>query len=359
MGANTVTWTVTDDSGNKSTSTHIVTVQENELPTIATLGAITVHSDVGVCTYSSLQLPLPATSDNFGVASVMANPSELSLGLNTVTWTVTDDSGNTQNSIQEVTVVDNEDPIIGTLNAISVNTDVGKCTYDMSQLPPPATSDNCGIASTVASPSVLSLGLNTVTWTVTDDSGNTKSSIQEITVVDNVAPIVSCPSNQTVHPDSGSLYTLPDYFGTSEAKAVDSCTSPLTVLTQSPNPGTQLADGVHTITFSAEDASGNIGSCSFDLTVDSTLGLDNMAEVLNDIKLYPNPTSSIVKIQNLSNIKLSRLIIYDMMGRVINSIDLKQMGEEKEIDLSPFESAVYLFEIHSEQGKLVKSVVKQ
>ncbi|MCR8669309.1 HYR domain-containing protein [Aestuariibaculum sp. M13] len=359
LGANTVTWTVTDDSGNKNTSTHIVTVQENELPTIATLGAITVHSDAGVCIYSSSQLPLPATSDNCGVASVVANPSELALGLNIVTWTVTDDSGNTRNSIQEVTVVDNEDPTIGTLNAISVNTDVGECTYDMSQLPPPATSDNCGVASVVPSQSILSLGLNTITWTVTDDSGNTKSSIQEITVVDNVAPIVSCPSNQTVHPDPGSLYTLPDYFGTSEAMAVDNCTNPLTILTQSPSPGTQLGDDVHTITFTAQDASGNIGACSFDLIVDSTRSLDVNIDVLNGIKLYPNPTSSIVKIQNLSNIKLSRLTIYDMMGRVINSIDLKQMGEEKEIDLSPFESAVYLFEIHSEQGKLVKSVVKQ
>ncbi|MBD0833393.1 HYR domain-containing protein [Aestuariibaculum sediminum] len=359
LGANTVTWTVTDDSGNKSTSTHIVTVQENELPTIATLGAITVHSDAGVCTYSSLQLPLPATSDNCGVASVVANPSELSLGLNTVTWTVTDDSGNTQNSIQEVTVVDNEDPIIGTLSAISVNTDSGECTYNISQLPPPTTSDNCGVASIVPSQSILSLGLNTITWTVTDDSGNTRSSIQEITVLDNVAPIVSCPSDQTVNPGSGNLYILPDYFGTSEVTVFDYCTNPITILTQSPNAGTQLADGIHTITFTAEDASGNIGDCSFDLTVDSTLGVVENTDVLKDLKLYPNPTSSIVKIQNLSNIKLTLLTIYDMMGRVINSIDLKQMGEEKEIDLSSLESAVYLFEIHSEQGKLVKSVVKR
>lgn len=258
-----------------------------------------------------------------------------------------------------ITGKENIQPSIETLNAISVNTDVGECTFDMSQLPPPATNDNCGVLSTVPSPSVLSLGLNTVTWTVTDNSGNTNSSMQEITVVDNVAPIVSCPSIQLVNPGAGNLYTLPDYFGTSEATAVDYCTSPITILTQSPNPGTQLADGVHTITFSAEDASGNIGSCSFDLTVDSTLGLDDNLNVLKGVKLYPNPTSSIVKIQNLSNIKLSRLTIYDIMGRVINSIDLKQMGEDKEIDLSTFESAVYLFEIHSEQGKLVKSVVKK
>jgi hypothetical protein len=48
-GPNTVTWTATDGN-NTATSTQTVTV-DNQVPTIATLTAISVSADSGVCTY--------------------------------------------------------------------------------------------------------------------------------------------------------------------------------------------------------------------------------------------------------------------------------------------------------------------
>ncbi|WP_206734608.1 Ig-like domain repeat protein, partial [Ancylomarina salipaludis] len=151
-GANTVTWTVTDDAGNTNTSTQIVTVLDAENPTIATLDPIDVNSDAGVCTYASSQLTAPTTSDNCNVASVVASPASLVSGANTVTWTVTDDAGNTNTSTQIVTVLDTENPTIATLDPIDVNSDAGVCTYTSSQLTAPTTSDNCNVASVVASP---------------------------------------------------------------------------------------------------------------------------------------------------------------------------------------------------------------
>ncbi|MDO8316233.1 MAG: HYR domain-containing protein, partial [Flavobacterium sp.] len=178
LGANTVTWTVTDGSGNIETSTQIVTVVDSQIPTIATLDAISVNADSGVCTYESSQLTAPKAIDNCSVASVVASPASLVLGSNTVTWTVTDGSGLTETSIQIVTVVDSQNPTIATLNPISVNADSGVCTYASSQLTAPTPADNCSVASVLASPSSLDLGANTVTWTVTDGSGLTATSTQ-------------------------------------------------------------------------------------------------------------------------------------------------------------------------------------
>ncbi len=187
----TVTLTVTDSLGQTDTCTAVVTVTDNENPTIATLGAISVNSDAGVCTYDSTQLTAPVTTDNCGVDTVVATPASLGLGSNTVTWTVTDDAGNTNTSTQTVTVVDNENPTIATLGAISVNSDAGVCTYDSTQLTAPVTTDNCGVDTVVATPASLGLGLNTVTWTVTDDAGNTNTSTQTVTVVDNENPTIA------------------------------------------------------------------------------------------------------------------------------------------------------------------------
>jgi hypothetical protein len=55
-GPNTVTWTATDGNNNTATSTQTVTVVDNQVPTIATLTAISVSADSGVCTYASSQL---------------------------------------------------------------------------------------------------------------------------------------------------------------------------------------------------------------------------------------------------------------------------------------------------------------
>ena len=58
-GDTTVTWTVTDGSGNTATATQIVTVIDSQDPTIDTLADITVNADSGVCTYASSQLIKP------------------------------------------------------------------------------------------------------------------------------------------------------------------------------------------------------------------------------------------------------------------------------------------------------------
>ena len=66
-------------------------------------------------------------------------------------------------------------------------------------------SDNCGIASTVNdAPASFPLGNTTVTWTVTDNSGNTATCTQVVTVEDNEDPTITCPSDLTVKTDAGT-----------------------------------------------------------------------------------------------------------------------------------------------------------
>jgi hypothetical protein len=106
-GPNTVTWTATDGNNNTATSTQTVTVVDNQVPTIATLTAISVSADSGVCTYDSSHQPLQALPI-IVQRCVTRSPASLVKGPNTVTWTATDGNNNTATSTQTVTVVDNQ-----------------------------------------------------------------------------------------------------------------------------------------------------------------------------------------------------------------------------------------------------------
>src|SRR2546430_3568420 len=95
-GDTTVTWTVTDSSGNPATATQIVTVKDHENPTITAPANLThVPTDACKCYATGVVLGSPVTGDNCAVANVSNDaPAQFLKGDTTVTWTVTDSSGN-------------------------------------------------------------------------------------------------------------------------------------------------------------------------------------------------------------------------------------------------------------------------
>ncbi|MRT18346.1 hypothetical protein F3C99_15580, partial [Vitellibacter sp. q18] len=109
----------------------------------------------------------------------------------------------------------------------------------------------CGISTIAVDVPTVSCadigGTFMVTVFVSDASGNIASCVAEVSVVDRLAPELTCPADQTVDPGAGSLfYIVPDYFANGEATAEDNCTDPVTVFTQDPAPGTPLPDGTYT-----------------------------------------------------------------------------------------------------------------
>ncbi len=273
-GANTVTWTVTDNAGNIETKTQVVTVIDAEKPkfTLATLAGINVNADAGVCTYASNQLTPPATTDNCTSPVVaVASPASLVAGANTVTWTVIDAAGNSETKTQVVTVLDAEKPkfTLATLAGISVNADAGVCTYASSQLTPPATTDNCTSPTlAVASPSSLVAGANTVTWTVIDAAGNTEMKTQVVTVVDNQAPTFTfVPAALTVNANNAGCTATIASLGT--PTATDNCgTANITN-----NAPSAFPIGNTTVTWTVTDGAGLTATATQVVTVTNPITL--------------------------------------------------------------------------------------
>ncbi len=264
IGITTVTWTVTDNSGNKATCDQTVTVSDNVLPTIACPANVTATTNTG-CTATGVALGTPVTADNCGVASVSNNaPAAFPIGITTVTWTVTDNSGNKATCDQTVTVSDNILPTITCPTNITATTNTG-CTATGVALGTPVTADNCGVASVSNNaPAAFPIGITTVTWTVTDNSGNKATCDQTVTVSDNIPPTITCPTNVTATTNTGCTATG---VALGTPVTADNCG----VASVSNNAPAAFPIGITTVTWTVTDNSGNKATCDQTVTVSDNI----------------------------------------------------------------------------------------
>jgi len=264
LGQTTVTWTVTDDSNNTQTDTQTVTVDDNQPPTITAPVNVTVNTDNNSCNVTNVNLGTPSTNDNCGVKSITNDaPNSFPLGQTTVTWTVTDDSNNTQTDTQTVTVNDNQPPTITAPANVTVNTDNNNCTASGVNLGTPSTNDNCGVKSiTNDAPNSFPIGQTTVTWTVTDDSNNTQTDTQTVTVNDNQPPTITAPANVTVNTDNNSCNATNVNLGTPSTN--DNC-GVKSITNDAPN---SFPLGQTTVTWTVTDDSNNTQSDTQTITVE-------------------------------------------------------------------------------------------
>jgi hypothetical protein len=107
------------------------------------------------------------------------------------------------------------------------------------------------------------VGNTTLTYSATDAHGNSASATQTVTVIDNTAPVISCPANITLEPScpTGAIATY------ATPTATDNCAVQSVVRSAGPASGSVFPIGTTTVTHTATDIYGNTSSCSFTVTV--------------------------------------------------------------------------------------------
>jgi hypothetical protein len=272
-GTTLVTATARDGAGRTATCTFTVTVVDAQAPTITCPANRTVNVAAGACSATVTFSPATVTDNCTGttIAYSRVSGSVFTLGTTTVTATATDASGNTTTCSFSITVVDNILPTITCPANVTANMDAGQCFATVTYAA--AATDNCSatVSFSPASGSIFSVGATTVTATATDGAGNTTTCTFRVTVLDNQAPVVSCPSNLSVTIPNGECSTAVTY----EASATDNCSA---TVTYSPASGSVLTAGVTTVTATATDASGNTATCTFTVTVNNG---DNVPPTIN------------------------------------------------------------------------------
>jgi gliding motility-associated-like protein len=182
IGTTVVTWTALDASGNVATANQTITIVDTIAPTITVPATVTVAANNG-CDATGVFIGDATATDNC-TNTIITNdaPAVFPLGTTVVTWIATDASGNADTLTQSVIVEDMTAPVIAANNQTITLDLTGNASIDTLAINATVT-DNCGIASVVYSQAAFdcsNVGENTITITVTDNSGNVTS--QQITV---------------------------------------------------------------------------------------------------------------------------------------------------------------------------------
>jgi len=272
-GTTLVTYTAKDSYGNTATCSFNVTVNaivDTTPPVISCPSDITVSSN-GSCK-GTATWTVPTATDNCGTPTVtqtagLSSGSTFPLGQTTITYKATDASLNSSSCSFKVIVLDNIPPAISCPSDITIfanGTCQGTATWNV-----PTATDNCGTPAVTQTAGLSSgsttfpLGQTTITYKADDGNGNTTSCSFKVIVLDNTAPVfTSCSANITV-PAVGctglAVWSLPI--------ATDNCGIPTVTQTQGPVSGLLLPVGTTTVTYTATDATNNVATCSFTVTV--------------------------------------------------------------------------------------------
>ena len=294
----TVTLTVTDFGGNSSTCTSMVTIEDNLAPT-ASCQDITVELDAAGQVSITPDMIDNGSSDNCSIDTMWVTPENFvcsDVGTpQTVTLTVQDGSGNSDNCTATVTIEDNVSPDAVCQN-ITVELDAAGQVSITADMIDNGSSDACGIDTMWLDTydfDCTNLGDNTVTLTVEDVNGNTSTCPATVTVEDNAGPVLNC-LDITVYLRPNGQYVLRssdiEDIALGGGTTNDNCTSvddfTLEVFPRS-------FDCVHVntaveVTVSATDSHGNTSKCKANVTVLDTFSAEVTCVDTIDVYLDEN-----------------------------------------------------------------------
>ncbi len=293
IGANDVTLTVTDGSGNISTCMAVVTV-EDVLPPTASCQDITVQlNSSGTVTILPGDIN-NGSADNCGAATTSLDIDTFTcaeVGPNNVTLTVTDASGNSSSCTAIVTVEELQNPTV-ICQDITVELDASGMVTIIPDDIDGGSFDNCAIASRTINISTFTcnnVGLtNNVVLTVTDTSGNTSSCVAQVTVEDNIPITILCQDITVTLDNDGEVSIDPEDV---DAGSFDNCD--ITNMSLSQDFFTCADVGPNEVTLTVTNSNDETATCTAIVTVQETI-LPPMAICQNiTATLQPNGTVTV------------------------------------------------------------------
>lgn len=289
-GSDSFTYTIKDNSGAESNIATVsinVTV-DNDPPVAICKSGVTIYLDSnGTYTLNPAEIDNGSNDDkDGGTVSLSVNPNTFDCtdkGVVAVTLTVTDEDLSSTSCTTNITIVDNSNPQVKVSQPdITVFAETGLCGAKVNYTGPLFT-DNCDgdkpgiLFSGLSSGSNFPVGITTVTYEYTDDSGNGPiQSSFNVTVIDDKNPILSNFSDRNLSPNSfGCEYLV---SGTSfDVTATDNCG--IKSITHdykgggSSLNGQSFPLGTTNINWQAEDINGNIISYIVKVTISSNLNV--------------------------------------------------------------------------------------
>ena len=105
--------------------------------------------------------------------------------------------------------------------------------------------------------------------------------------------------------------------------------------------------------------SGVINDWSIEICSEIPLSADDNSNLLENISVYPNPSSGIfnVKLNSFINSEIE-ISVYDILGREISQNSFNTISNfNEEIDISNASPGIYLMSISSKRGKVTRRII--
>lgn len=296
VGTTTITYTATDLAGNTATATQTVTVTEDTPPLVMLNGDDPLTDEVETQTLT-IECGAPFTDPGATATDSCAPPNTTlqvsattidthTAGVQVITYSATDVSGNVGTATRTINVVDTTAPVIALNGADPLTVE---CHTNFTD-PGATASDGCAgdFAATPSSNVNVDVpGTYSITYSASDPSGNAATPVtRTVTVVDTTAPVVTAPPDVTVNTGANatscSAVVGDGLLGTGTAN--DSCQGALSANRSGVPAGNIFPVGETLVTYTSTDAHGNTGSATQKVTV-----IDNTPPTITvppDITVY-------------------------------------------------------------------------
>ena len=380
-GTVTVTATANDNSGTTGTEEITISNQVNLVTSITVqgqAGASTITTPGGTLQMEADVLPVIADDDTYiwsvangtGTATISAGGllTAVADGMVTVTATANDNSGTT--GTEEITISNQVNLVTsitvqGQAGASTITTPGGTLQMEADVLPVNADDDtyiwsvaNGTGSATISTSGLLTAvadGMVTVTATANDNSGTTGT--EEITISNQVNLVTSITVQgqagaSTITTPGGTLQmeadVLPvnaddDTYIWSVANGTGSATISTSGLL------TAVADGMVTVTATANDASGTTASTV--ITISNQSIVLDIKPTVHLLSIYPNPAKRQITIH--SNEKIETVTIFDFTGKTLKTI----VSSRNTIDVSDLINGIYFLQIQTNKDLTSKRLV--
>jgi len=275
IGAGPQMVTITANSsatGETGNCTFTVTAEDNTPPTaVCVTDPITVELGANGMAVLDPMAADDGSTDNCGVATLSLDLSTFDCshaGDQTVTLTVTDVNGNTDDCTATVTVSSCNGAPTLTCAPVTVDAD-GDCEGAAAGADFVSTSndpDGDMLTFTPAPAGPYALGTTNVTVTADDGNGETATCMTTITVEDNAAPTADCVAPFTVDIDavSESVSVTPEMLDNS---STDNCSFTLAIDGGNPTYTCSDVGQAFTLQLNITDGSSNTDNCTVEVTV--------------------------------------------------------------------------------------------
>jgi hypothetical protein len=257
LGKTLIKWTAVDANGNSVSATQNVIVIDSTKPVLSIPANITEEA---AAIRTSVDIGMATATDIFKVKIENNAPADFPLGKTDVTWKATDESGNVTTGVQEIIIKDTIKPELTVPKDITVEATKREMTPDIGKA---VANDIFKVTLKNDAPAYYPVGTTKVTWTATDENGNSTTGEQNITITDTIAPVLTiADAKKDINAEAEGVQTFVD-IGTPEVTDIFEVK-----LTNNAPAGNKFPMGSTVVTWVATDANGNSATATQNICVE-------------------------------------------------------------------------------------------